>query len=163
VCSSDLIDTDFGFRLTQRGRLRYVPSAIVYHYPRTTWGGFFRQQAGFARGAFWVYLRHTGQLRGDRISTFGMIWQVPLFILACLCLLLAPLARPFLWAALSFFLALLLVYARDILRLPVRPRHYPAMLAMFLVRTAGWAAGGLRGFLSFLSAPHRLGDREVLW
>lgn len=142
------IETDFGYRLTRLGKMRYVPRAIVYHHPRTTWGGFFRQQVGFARGAVLVYLKHKERLSGDHISTFGMICQIPIFGLICLCLALGALHGLFLGAAATLTVVLLAVYARDLIRLPIPARHYPMMLGIFAVRTVGWTVGTVRGLLA---------------
>jgi GT2 family glycosyltransferase len=139
------VETDFGFRLTKLGKMLYNPRAIVRHYPRTTWNAFFLQQVGFARGALRVYMKHKNRLRGDPISTFGMICQIPIFALALACTFLAVVNRLYGYAALALLLLLLLIYIKDMLRLPISKRHYPLMLALFTVRTAGWVVGALKG------------------
>ena len=157
------IDTDFGFRLPKVGKMLYNPKAIVYHHPRTTWRSFFKQQAGFARGAFWVYRRHKGELKGDHISTFSMIWQIPLLYLVCLSLLLGTLSSLFLYVSGILLLLLLFIYARDTVKLPVDLKYYPMMFFIFAVRTAGWAAGALAGMLSFLLKPSRSSPGDKRW
>ena len=157
------IDTDFGFRLTKTGRMLYNPKAIVYHHPRTTWGSFFKQQAGFARGAFWVYRMHKAQLKGDHISSFSMIWQIPLFYLAFLTLLLGLIAAPFLYLSATLFALLLAIYLRDTVRLPIGARYYPMMIAILFLRTVGWAFGGLSGIASFISRPSRKAPGDKKW
>jgi cellulose synthase/poly-beta-1,6-N-acetylglucosamine synthase-like glycosyltransferase len=153
------IETDFGFRLTKLGKMLYNPLAAVRHYPRTTWNGFFRQQIGFARGAFQVYEKHKKRLKGDPISTFGMISQVPILALAIACAFLSAVHHRFGYAALALFILLILIYVKDMLRLPIRKRHYPMMLALFIARTAGWLIGTLQGIFSSVAAhskvPHK--------
>lgn len=147
------LETDFGYRLTRRGKMLYNPRAIVYHWNRTRWSTFFKQQIGYARGAFWVYLRHTRKIRGDHISTPGMIIQIPLLFFAALFLALAALDRRFLPASGILFLLLLAIYTRDTLRLPIGVKQYPMMFAIFAVRTAGWVVGSLRSFFTLLLRP----------
>lgn len=143
------VETDFGYRLNEHGKILYRPSAIVLHYPRTTWRGFFMQQVAFAKGAFMVYLTHKAKLRGDHISTFSMIWQIPLFCVACLLLLMATFDYAWALASIASFTVLLLIYARDIMRLPIGIRHYPMMAAILCVRTLGWSVGATGGFMAF--------------
>ena len=157
------IDTDFGFRLTKTGRMLYNPKAVVYHHPRTSWRSFFKQQAGFARGAFWVYRMHKAQLKGDHISSFTMIWQIPLFCVAFLTLPLGLIAAPLLYISAALFALLLAIYLRDTIRLPIGIRYYPMMVAILFVRTAGWAFGGLSGIASFLSRPSRTAPGDKKW
>lgn len=144
------VETDFGFRLSETGNILYRPQAVVYHHPRVTWRSFFMQQVGFARGAALVYLRHRSRLRGDHISTFSMIWQIPLFAAAVACLALALLHRYFFWAFIILATFLIAIYLRDGLRLPVGKRHLPRMVAIFAVRTLGWTTGALASLLSLL-------------
>ena len=157
------LETDFGYRLTKRGRMRYNPRAVVYHFNRTKWSSFFWQQVDYARGAFWVYLKHTGKLAGDNISTFSMIVQIPLFCLGALCLALAAADLRFLWGTAGAWGVLLSLYVRDALRLPVAWRHRPAMMAIFLVRTVGWTAGTFRALFSFATLPFRRGRGGPVW
>jgi len=154
------IDTDFGFRLSERGKILYRPQAIVYHHPRLTWRGFFVQQVGFATGAALVYLRHRSKLRGDHISTFSMILQIPLFSLACLLLLLGIFMPGLLTISLCMFLLLFGIYIWDIVRLPIRKRHYPPMCVLFLVRTLGWTVGAFKGLSRVLVRRVRLRSGE---
>lgn len=140
------IETDFGYRLTKLGKMLYVPRAIASHYPRTTWKDFFLQQVNFARGASRVYLQHKDKLRGDHITTFSMIWQIPLFCIACLLLCSGIFSQTLLNISLCLFLILFVVYLRDMVRLPIRKRYYPVMWALFLVRTLGWTVGAIDGF-----------------
>ena len=157
------LETDFGYRLTKLGKMRYTPRAVVYHYNRTKWSGFFRQQVGYARGAFWVYRMHAGKLAGDHISTFSMISQIPLFCLGAVCLVLAAADLRFLWVAAGSWGMLLALYVRDALRLPVARRHCPMMLLIFFVRTVGWTVGAFRALYSFATLPFRHGRGGPVW
>ncbi len=144
------VETDFGFRLSETGKILYRPQAVVYHYPRVTWRSFFMQQVGFAKGAALVYLRHRSRLCGDHISTFSMIWQIPLFVCACILLALAAVSLVSYKASLILFSVLFLIYARDMIKLPVRKKYYPALIAMLFTRTLGWTVGTLSGLLSYV-------------
>ncbi|MCX6353709.1 MAG: glycosyltransferase [Candidatus Aureabacteria bacterium] len=157
------LETDFGYRLTKMGKMLYTPKAIVYHYNRTSWRAFFRQQVGYARGAFWVYLKHNTKLRGDHISTWSMIVQIPLMLLGMLSVILAAIKPYWFYAALVFFVSLLIIYARDTLRLPIKKKYYPMMMAIFIVRTAGWVVGGLRSFFFFLLRPFGTERKGEKW
>lgn len=149
------IETDFGFRLTRLGKMRYNPRAVVWHYPRTTWKGFFQQQIGFARGALQVYMKHKKRLKGDPISTFSMICQVPILGLALACAFLAAVDHRYVCVMFALFLLLLSIYIKDMLRLPIRWRHCPIMLALFIVRTAGWLVGMLQGVFSTICSAFK--------
>jgi glycosyltransferase involved in cell wall biosynthesis len=51
---------DLHLRLGERfgGRIRYVPTAVVMHRHRSTWGGLWQQQLGYGRGYAHFLLRH---------------------------------------------------------------------------------------------------------
>ena len=37
------VETDFGFRLTKLGKIKYCPKALVWHYHRASLKNYFRQ------------------------------------------------------------------------------------------------------------------------
>jgi GT2 family glycosyltransferase len=151
------LESDFGYRLTALGKMLYNPRAVAFHYNRPTWRGFFRQQMGYARGAFWVYLKHADKLMGDHISTLGMIAQIPLFCLGALCLALSLWNRRFVYGTVGAWGLLFALYIRDTLLLPIPPRHWPAMMAVWLVRTIGWTVGTFKALWAFATMPFRRG------
>jgi GT2 family glycosyltransferase len=157
------LETDFGYRITKIGKMLYNPRAVVYHYNRSTWRGFFKQQVGYARGAFWVYLRHVDRLKGDHISTFSMILQIPLFLSGVACLILAAWERRFLFGTAVAWGILFALYVRDTVRLPIAGRRFPVMAAIFIVRTVAWTVGAFRALYSFATLPFRRRNGGDVW
>ena len=87
-------ESDFGYRLTKLGKMKYVPSAIVYHYHRPTLIKFFRQQFNNALINIFLYWKHKDKILGDHISTTSMALTLGLsFILSFFCSGNAPFSR----------------------------------------------------------------------
>jgi mycofactocin system glycosyltransferase len=82
-------DVDLVWRLDDAGwRCRYEPSVEVFHDPRPSWSGWFRQRVGYGSSAAPLARRHPGALAPIRMSG----WSVAAWALAAL-------GRPVLGAA----------------------------------------------------------------
>jgi GT2 family glycosyltransferase len=134
-------DTDFGYRLTKIGRMRYTPKAIIYHYHRTSWRGFFKQQFTYGKFVPILYLKHKKRFYGDHISKSLMGLQLLAFVTGTICLFLSVLNQLFLLPAIILFLLLFSFYFSDILRMKVQITDINLFLTVFFIRTVGWSLG----------------------
>lgn len=136
-------ETDFGYRLTKYGKMKYVPEAKIYHYHRTNWKSFFKQQIGYAEYALLVYKKHKDKAKGDHISTgtmilepfcfYGIIGSVIMGFFFTIFNLLAP-----------FFLALLLaIYTKRYF--DIKPSSFWLYLIFSFSRTVGFSYGLFKG------------------
>ncbi|HDD05207.1 MAG TPA: glycosyltransferase [Candidatus Aenigmarchaeota archaeon] len=122
-------ETDFGYRLTKYGKMKYVPEAKVYHYHRATWTSFFKQQIGYGAYAVLVYCKHKEKARGDHISRGGMISEPFLLLFSLVGL---PVDHVFLLP----LLALHLLYLKRYVKVkPSSPAHF---LLFSYLRSLAW-------------------------
>jgi len=76
-------DTDFGYRLGQKGyKIAYEPTAKCYHFNRPTLKAFWRQQLQYGKNTTRLYFMHRRLAMGDEITDFGMNIQPALILLA---------------------------------------------------------------------------------
>jgi cellulose synthase/poly-beta-1,6-N-acetylglucosamine synthase-like glycosyltransferase len=134
-------DTDFSLRLSKFGKIRYVPSAKVYHIHRATLKSFFKQQKDYAKYAMDVYSKHKEKLKGDQISTFDMIAQPPIALLFILFIMLGFINGLFLYIGAIFFLTLLFTYVYRITKIRTSPKLWLMFVPLFFIRTAAWVIG----------------------
>jgi len=134
-------DTDFGYRLTKIGKMRYEPKAIVYHYHRTSWKGFFKQQFVYGEFVPILYLKHKKRVSGDHISKPSMGINLIAFITGTICLLLSFLNQLFTIPTILLFLLLILSYFLDFIRLKVGMTDIHLFFTVFFIRTVGWSLG----------------------
>jgi len=134
-------DTDFGYRLTKIGKIRYEPKAIVYHYHRTSWRKFFKQQFTYGKFVPILYLKHKKRSYGDHISKPSMGIQLVAFITGMICIFLSFLNYFFILSAIILFLLLFLSYFLDILRLRGAITDIHLFFTVFFIRTVGWSLG----------------------
>jgi len=135
-------DTDFGWRLTKLGKMRYNKRAVILHHHRSSWRKFFKQQYTTAKYMPYLYLKHRGRAKGDEISTGSMIIQPFLLYLLGFSILLT-----FIWtyifADACFIFGLLFgIYIADITRIGNISLMY---IPLFFVRTLAWSLGLLVG------------------
>lgn len=157
-------DTDFGYRLNEIGKMKYVTDAIIYHYHRATWRSFFRQQMNNAKIQSRLSLmEHRSKIIGDNISTFGMMLTLLLFgaFLAFsagfLTMNLTGLHISFaiaynfmflvsLWFLIAYFI-IILIFS---IKLSKTPSDFFWFVAIFLVRTIAWIIGLIVGFIEVI-------------
>lgn len=138
-------DTDFGYRLTKLGKMVYVPKAIVYHYHRSIWRSFFKQQFRYARATPLLYLKHKRRSVGDHISRPMMILQEFTFLLACLFLIISIFNTSSITLVFVLFAILFLLYFIDIFSLTKNISDILLFFALFFFRNIAWIAGLLFG------------------
>lgn len=133
-------DTDFGYRAGAAGhKIRFARKALVYHYHRSTWRAFVRQQSNSVR----FFLRtpkatRPRPTRDDNINPWWMQLQPPalgITVLGVAVFFLAPMVGA---AILAFGLVPFVypaVVAATVLR---RPGAALALLWFYPARTAVW-------------------------
>ncbi|MDD5181710.1 MAG: glycosyltransferase [Candidatus Nanoarchaeia archaeon] len=138
-------DTDFSYNLSKYGKIKYIPQAIVYHYHRSTWKNFIRQQ--FLNGVYvpLLFKKHLGGVKGDKISKPSMIVQPFLLVLG----LLAMFFSLKLGAVFLVLLASIIFY--DSLRLSRSPIEFGYYILIFIFRLLGWVSGLPFGVLKVLT------------
>jgi glycosyltransferase involved in cell wall biosynthesis len=134
-------ETDFGFRLSKLGKIKFVKDAKVYHYHRSSWTTFFKQQKDYAKYAMNVYSKHREKMKGDYISTFDMIVQPPIALLSILFITLGLINGLFLCIGAIFLLVLLFIYMYRLTKIRTSPKLWPMLTVMFFVRTVAWIIG----------------------
>lgn len=150
------VETDFGYRLSSLGRIRYVHEAKVWHYHRASWPAYFRQQRDQARWAVRVVSKHRAKALGDHISTGSMVAQIPL-----LGLFLAGIPLSLLDARLAvvsglFLLTLLIIYKGGIQRAEAHAGQTALFLVFFVFRNFAWLVGAVEGLIGLVaSSGHR--------
>lgn len=144
------IETDFGYRLTGLGKMKYVPAAKVWHYHRTGVFAYFKQKRDQAAGAVQTYLRHKNRIAGDHISTPTMMAQVPLSSIAIAGFLLSILYKPAIYVTFAGLALLAAIYILDLLKITNKIKYYPFLLLVFFTRTLAWMMGSIIGILGLL-------------
>jgi len=143
------VETDFGYRLTALGKMRYTPNAKVYHYHRGSWKSYFKQQKDQVKWACRIFLKHGMLALGDHISTPSMIVQIPIFISGIGFLVLALLNRLFLIPGAISLLVLLGIYLKNAGELVSFGKQYLAFLGLFSFRTLAWTVGVVEAVVTF--------------
>ena len=138
-------ETDFCFRLLEHGKIRYVKDAVVYHYHRATWKGFFRQQKNYGKYAVLVYLRHLGKLGGDHVSRRRFFVQVLMLYLVAGLGVLGLWWKPALMGALVGTGIIFTLWSYEVLR--SRPENAGIFMVMMAVRLVAWCVGGVEGII----------------
>ena len=150
-------ETEWGYRLTRFGKMIYVPNAVVYHYHRSDWVGFFKQQMKYAKYAIRIPSIYSRKIKlGDHISTPWMGIQLLLFILIfgtlfssiLLDVLFSITTTTLIFLALSLFAILNVVFLANILQFTRNPFEVLEYIILFLVRTVAWSVGMVLGILS---------------
>jgi glycosyltransferase involved in cell wall biosynthesis len=141
-------ETDFCFRLTKLGKIKYVRDALVYHNHRSTWRSFFTQQKNYGKYGALVYLRHASKVKGDHISRRRFFFQVGLLYILPVLFILGFFNRAFTaaGAVCAFLLAGLILYEV----LYARPSRPAVFASMVLLRLLAWGIGGLEALFSCL-------------
>ena len=145
------IETDFGYRLTKMGRMKYMPNAKVWHYHRANLYSYFKQNMNQARGAVRTYLRHKDKLVGDHISTPVMMAQVPLGGIMIAGLLLSIIYKPAIYLTKLGLILLCIIYCLDLVKVTKEIKFYPYLLLIFFSRTFAWTLGCIKGGIELIS------------
>jgi len=143
-------ETDFGYRLTELGKIYYNKKAIVYHYHRATWKDFFNQQRTYGEYTFLISIVHKRRMMGDHITNPYMLAQVPAFWLIILFSFLSLFAFRLFFLVLFFLVAMLSVFLIKIYRLKIKLKDFPLFFAFFSVRMIAWSIGLIKGLFHLL-------------
>lgn len=140
-------EADWGFRISKVGKIAFVPKAVVYHYHRSTFKTYFKQQYTYGKFVFSLYFKRGNAKRvfGDWITKPSIALQVFLSYFGILFLILSLLNPVFLYLSETFFIILLLTYFADALRLSKGLGDFLLFLFIFLFRNIAWCLGILRG------------------
>jgi glycosyltransferase involved in cell wall biosynthesis len=143
-------ETDFGYRLTKLGKMKYVPEAIVYHYHRPNPKSFFKQQMKNAMMAPLIYWKHFDKIKGDHISTGSMALTLLLFYLVLFSAVLSlffnfflPIYTVLLFIFLFYIMFQVIIVAR-------KPSDYIPLTTIYLIRTLAWSIGVPKGLWMFI-------------
>jgi cellulose synthase/poly-beta-1,6-N-acetylglucosamine synthase-like glycosyltransferase len=134
-------ETDWGYRLSEFGKIKYVPKARVYHYHRPTWRSFFKQQFKYGKHMPLLYLKHKKMSTGDHISKPSMILEEFAFISTCFFIILSIFNQVFI---LFIFLSLMILigtYLSSILTLTKKLDMVIRFFALHVVRNIAWSLG----------------------
>ncbi|HAM38252.1 MAG TPA: hypothetical protein DCP53_02465 [Elusimicrobia bacterium] len=149
------IEVDYGYKLTKFGKMKYVPSAKILHYHRSSLKSYINQQSGYAKGGIKLVLKYKNIIKGDDISEPRMVIQIPLFIAIIFCLIGLIFNKIFLIPSILLSVVLLSIYILDIQEILKRnnnnfvPKiYYLLLFPLFLIRTISWFWGTLAGTLS---------------
>lgn len=144
-------ESDFGYRLTKRGKMKYIPDAYVYHYHRSTWKGFFKQQMNNAKATPLLFLKKKKEnVIGDHISTMEMGISLGIAYLGILFFLVGLFFTPLLKVALFFKILLLGIFSKNALKLSENIGDFFWLMGIFLIRTAAWVIGLPIGFFKLV-------------
>ncbi len=140
-------ETDWGYRITKIGKMLFVPKAVVYHYHRTTWKDYFKQQFKYGRFTPILYFKkgHLKRAFGDEISKSYMALQILLIYFGALSLLLGFVKNIFFKISPIFFMILLIIYFIHAIKLSKNFSEFLMFLVIFLVRNIAWCLGIIRG------------------
>ena len=139
-------DTDLGFRITSQGyKIAFERTAKCYHYNRSTVRAYFKQQLQYGKNTTKLYFKHSGLIKGDEITNFGMNIQ-PALILAAIgffLLGLPELLRP-LWyvsALILLFIIVYFVFSAAKISLKFRDSAAMRLVVLYFVRSFAWLIG----------------------
>jgi GT2 family glycosyltransferase len=143
-------ETDFGYRLTKIGKMKYVPEAVVYHYHRPNPKSFFRQQMKNAMMAPLIYWKHFDKIKGDHISTGSMALTLLLFYLVVFSAVLSLFFNFFLPIYAVLLFAFLFYIMFQIILVARKPSDYFPLTTIYLIRTLAWSVGVPKGVWMFI-------------
>jgi len=144
-------ETEWGYRLTQFGKMRYIPKATVWHYHRPSWYSFLKQQFKQGRYVPEIYLtRFRKKITGDHISTPYMPIHILVLALSLISLLLTILNQFFITSFVLLSVLLFALFLSEILKLTKNPKEIFFYLAMFLLRTLAWGFGISFGIMDMI-------------
>lgn len=148
-------ETDFGYRLNEIGKMAYNKNAIIYHYHRSSWTGFFRQQYNYAKFLPELYFKkHFKKITGDPISKTTMAMQIIFSYTLILGLILNFVNYNFILISLFSAIFIIIIWFRDVMRLARNGNYLIWFISMFLTRLAAWSIGLFIGLLIYMANAH---------
>jgi len=141
-------ESDFGYRLTKRGKMKYVPKAKIYHYHRSTWEGFFKQQLNNGKITPFLFFKFRKEgITGDCISTTSMGLQLILVYLFVGFLILSLFFKQTLFLSLISLMMFLFLVVKDSVRLANDFSEFVYYIGIFGVRIVAWCLGIIGGVI----------------
>ena len=144
-------ETDWGIRLVELGKMAYVPNAIVYHYHRSTWKSFFKQQLNYGRYVIKtpsMYIR--SNKFGDYLSKPIMGLQVLIFNLLIVSLIISLFLQVSFAVPSILAIVLAMLYFVDFAGFIKNPFDSFNYVLLFLIRNVAWLIGMLFGLFDLL-------------
>ncbi|MBU5687979.1 MAG: glycosyltransferase [Candidatus Aenigmarchaeota archaeon] len=143
-------ETDFGYRLTKLGKMKYIPEAIVYHYHRPDPKSFFKQQMKNAMMIPLIYWKNFDKIKGDHISTTNMALSLIIFYMVLISALLSLFFDFFItiYAILVFIFFFYIMF--QVLLVAKKPSDYFPLTTIYIIRTFAWSVGLPKGIYMFL-------------
>jgi cellulose synthase/poly-beta-1,6-N-acetylglucosamine synthase-like glycosyltransferase len=148
-------DTDFGFRMSEKGyKIAYEPAAVCYHYNRPTLKAYYRQQLQYGKNTLKLYFKHGHLAKGDEITDVGMNVQ-PILLLAAVAFFavgVVPLFR-LLWVGSAvILLAMLCYFVYSAVKISVKFNDWSALrlIILYYVRSAAWFVGAATTTLHYI-------------
>ena len=133
------------------GKIKYEPKAVVWHYHRATWKGFFKQQFLYGRSVPRVYLttEHFKRISGDEISTPIKPLQIGIMFLLVLFAALIPIINT---VKIVYLLAsiLFIFYLYQTLEITRKISEIPYFIGVFFVKNIAWCLGIFLGIIDMV-------------
>ncbi|MBC7130690.1 glycosyltransferase [Candidatus Bathyarchaeota archaeon] len=148
-------ETDPAVRITSRGyKIILEPAAKCYHFNRSTWRDYFKQQFKYGKNTLKLYLKMPQLIKGDAITDFSMNIQPILLVFSVLFALLGFFEGIF-WSFSAILAAVLcaifLFYAVKLAYLNRDPSAL-TLFAIYFVRAVAWTLGGLISLIRLLKS-----------
>jgi GT2 family glycosyltransferase len=135
-------ETDWGYRLTKLGKMRYIPNAIVWHYHRPSLKSYFIQQFKYGKYMPLIYLKkHKGRITGDHISTPSMFLQLFFFDLMLAFFILSIFFRILLLPSILLLVFVILLFFSEIFNITKNPREIITLFFIYFLRVIAWTIG----------------------
>ena len=141
-------DTDICNRITSKGyKLIFEPDAKCYHFNRSTWREYFKQQLRYGKNTLRLYLRNPKLIKGDKITDFGMNIQPILLLIALASAILGLIfenTRSLLYVSVFILAFLIAYYIFCAVKISAFFKDFTAMLLVivYFVRAVAWTLGG---------------------
>lgn len=134
-------ESDFGYRLTKLGKMKYIPKAMVYHYHRSTWKGFFKQQFNNAKIKLLLYSKHRDKILGDHISTRSIEFSLLLGYVIFLSIFLSVFNTKFLYLFLFSSIGITILFIKDMMKFFKELPDIIYLFGIYSVRLVAWMVG----------------------
>ena len=142
-------ETDWGYRLTKLGKMKYIPKAIVYHYHRPTLKSYFIQQFKYGKQMPLIYLKqYKEKITGDHISTRSIFLQLLFFDLTIFLFFLSIFFKFLFLPSIFLLIFLFIFYLCDILKFTRSIRNIFGILFIYFLRVIAWTIGILVGLIT---------------
>jgi len=153
-------DTEFGYRLTQRGyKIAYEPSAKCYHFNRQNLKAYWHQQLQYGKNTARLYFMHRNLAKGDEITDFGMNIQPAIMLAAISAFILgfAPILRLSWFVSGIILTAITAYYIYSAIKTSIKYHDKSAMrlVVLYFTRTFAWLAGAAVAAIRFLFGGRR--------